>query len=181
MSYDPRAGGATPLALRMARLSHDPRGAFVIRPRESSGNRMNPSMWHLNADTQLSITCEPTHYGEPRDDPDEAERILKTAGHFHISRNLRMSAQTIAACYTEQECMGGRSWTTLHATDDVAKSIALFLNSVYGLLIRIGHGQSTILGRSPIQVRAIPGHPHPRLRRQHRCRQARPRPSRRQL
>ena len=179
MAYDPRTGSATPLALPMATLSdesgvgpthhlighvqssHDPRGAFVMHSRDSAGNRLNPSMWHLNSDTQLSITCEPTHYGEPRDDPDEAERMLKTAGHFHISRNLRMSAQAIAACYTEEKCMGGRSWTTLYATDEVAKAIALFLNSVYGLLIRIGYGQSTILGRSPIQVRAIPGHPIP--------------------
>ena len=178
-AYDPRTGSSTTFALPMATLSdesgvgpthhlighvqssHDPRGAFVMYPRQNAGNRMNPSMWHLDAKTQLSITCEPTHYGEPRDDADEAARMLQTAGHFHISRNLRMSAQTIAVCYTEQECMGGRSWTTLHATDEIARAITLFLNSTYGMLIRIGYGQSTDRGRSPIQVRAIPGHPIP--------------------
>ncbi len=179
MAYDPRTGSSTPSALPMATLSdesgvgpthdllghvqasHDPRGAFVMYKRENTTNRMNPSMWHLDAKTQLFITCEPTHYGEPRDDPAEAARMLKTAGHFHISRNLRMNAQTIAVCYTEQECMGGRSWTTLYATDEVARAITLFLNSTYGMLIRIGYGQSTDLGRSPIQIRAIPGHPIP--------------------
>ena len=72
-----------------------------------------------------------------------------------------MSAQKIAMAYTEEECMGGRSWTTITADDDVARAIALFLNSTYGLLIRVGYGQSTDLGRSPIQVRAIDNHPLP--------------------
>ena len=141
--------------------SRNPGGAFVMRPRADARNRVNPSMWELDAKTQLSITCVPTHYGEPRDDADEAARMLKTAGRFHISRNLRTSAQTIAACYTEADCVGGRSWTTLYADEDAARAITLFLNSVYGMLIRVGYGQSTDLGRSPIQVRAIGGHPVP--------------------
>ena len=141
--------------------SRDPRGAFVMRPRNEARNRVNPSMWELDAKTQLSITCAPTHYGEPRGDADEAERMLKTAGRFHLSRNLRTSSQAIAACCTEEDCMGGSSWTTLHADDDTARAIALFLNSVYGILIRVGYGQPTMLGRSRIQVRAIGGHPVP--------------------
>lgn len=87
--------------------------------------------------------------------------MLATAGHFHLSRNLRQSAQTIAVAFTEIESMGGRSWTTVKADVDVAKAITLFLNSTFGMLIRIGYGQSTDIGRSPIQVRAIPGHPVP--------------------
>lgn len=132
-----------------------------MRPAKEARNRINPSMWELDAKTQLTITCVPTHYGEPRDDADEANRMLKTAGRFHLSRNLRTSAQTIAVCYTEEDCMGGRSWTTLHAEEDAARAIALFLNSTYGMLMRVGYGQSTDLGRSPIQVRAIAGHPIP--------------------
>ena len=107
------------------------------------------------------MTCVPTHYGEPRGDVEAARRMLRTVGHFHLSRNLRMSAQKIAFAYTEQECMGGRSWTTITAAPGVAEAMAIFLNSTYGLLIRIGYGQSTDLGRSPIQVRAIDNHPIP--------------------
>ena len=179
VAWDPRTGATAGLALPMATLSdesgigpthhllgcipasHDPRGAFTMRPEKEARSRTNPSMWNLDAKTQLTITCEPTHYGEPRGDANEAARMLNTAGHFHLSRNLRMSAQTIAMCYTEQECMGGRSWTTIYAADDVAKAITLFLNSTYGMLIRIGYGQSTDLGRSTMQVRAIGGHPIP--------------------
>ena len=179
-AYDPRIGNATTFALPMATLSdesgvgpthdllghvqasHDPRGAFVMRSREEAQNRANPSMWHLNANTQLAITCEPTHYGEPRDDPDEAARRLQSAGHFHISRNMSATSQKIAMCYTEEKCMGGVSWTTIYAPEDVSQSIALFLNSTYGLLIRTCYGYvGGQLGRFRIQVRGIPGHPIP--------------------
>ena len=178
-AWDPRTGATAGLALPMATLSHesavgpthdllghvpashDPRGAFLMRPEKEAFNRTNPSIWSVDAKTQFAITCEPTHYGEPIGDADGAARMLNTSGHFHISRNLRMSSQSIAMCYTERECMGGSSWTTIKATDDVSKAIALFLNSVYGLLIRIGYGQSTMLGRSRLQIRAIGGHPIP--------------------
>ena len=155
------AKGPTHHLLGCLPTSRDPRGAFTMQPAMDAQNHNNPSLWELQSDQQLTMTCAPTHYGESRGDPGEAQRMLKTAGHFHLSRNLRMSAQKIAMAYTEQECMGGRSWTTITADVGAAKAIALFLNSTYGLLIRVGYGQSTDLGRSPIQVRAIDNHPLP--------------------
>lgn len=155
------AKGPTHDLLGCLPVSRDPRGAFTMRPAPETANRFNPSLWEVQAQRQTRITCVPTHYGTSRSEPEEAARMLKTAGHFHLSRNLRMSAQKIAVAYTEDECMGGRSWTTLTADPGVAEAIALFLNSSYGFLVRIGYGQSTDLGRSPIQVRAIDDHPIP--------------------
>ena len=141
--------------------SRSPRGAFVIHEDANAKIRKNPSMWAVNEDTQVTITCDPTHYGEPRNDVNAVKRILQTAGNFHISRNLRQSAQKIAVCYTEQECIGGRAWTTLNADDDVIKAITLFLNSAYGIIIRVGHGETTDLGRSTMGVTAVESHPIP--------------------
>lgn len=155
------AKGPTHDLLGCLPVSRDPRGAFTMRPAPETANRFNPSLWEVQAQRQTRITCVPTHYGTPRSEPEEAARMLKTAGHFHLSRNLRMSAQKIAVAYTEDECMGGRSWNTLAADPGVAEAIALFLNSSYGFLVRIGYGQSTDLGRSPIQVRAVDDHPIP--------------------
>ncbi len=141
-----------------------PSGAFLFHPDGKEGARqisINPSMWNMQEKNQLSITCQPTHYGEPRATPEEAEKMLKSAGNFHLAKGLRMSAQKIAVAYTEKDCMGGRSWNTITADKGVAEAIALFLNSTYGLLIRTGYGQSADLGRSPIQVRAIDNHPIP--------------------
>ena len=178
-AWDPATGGVTDFALPMTTASavsdkgpthdllgclpasRDPRGAFTMHPAKDAQNISNPSLWELQASEQVTMTCVPTHYGAPRGDAAEARRMLDTAGHFHLSRNLSMSSQKIAVAYTEQECMGGRSWTTIYADAGVAEAIAIFLNSTYGMLIRIGYGQSTQLGRSPIQVRAIAGHPLP--------------------
>ena len=141
-----------------------PTGAFLFHPdgkKDSSYIQSNPSLWNVQAGKQVSITCQPTHYGEPRSTPTEAEDMLKSAGNFHLSRGLRMSAQKIAVAYTETACMGGRSWNTIKAEEGVIKAVALFLNSTYGILIRAGYGQSSDLGRSPIQVNAIDDHPVP--------------------
>ena len=179
VAWNPVTGSETEFALPMTTLSlvsdigpthdllgclpasRDPRGAFVMIPATDTNDRINPSLWKADYKTQISITCQPTHFGIPRSDATEVSRMLTTAGHFHLSRNLRQSAQNIAMGYTESECMGGRSWTTIKAPVDVARAIALFLNSTFGMLIRIGYGQSTDIGRSSIQVRAIHGHPIP--------------------
>ena len=58
--------------------------------------------------------------------------------------------------------MGSSSYTTLYTKNPaVIKAITLFLNSTYGLLIRIGYGQTTMPGRMRIQVKAIDDHPIP--------------------
>lgn len=178
-AWNPATGNVTPYALPMTILSRvsghgpthdllgclpasrDPRGAFTMYPVKDATSRENPSLWTHEASIQNSMTCAPTHYGIPRSNAAEAERRLKSARKFHLARNLRMSAQAIAVAYTEEPSMGGRSWTTLEAEGATAEAIALYLNSTYGLLIRTGYGQSTDLGRSPIQIRAIDGHPIP--------------------
>ena len=141
--------------------SRSPRGAFVIHEDTNPRYRNNPSMWAVDEHSQLTITCSPTHYGEPRGNVDAVKRILDTTSHFHLSRNLRQSAQKVAVCYTPIVSMGGRAWTTIHAENEVIRAIALFLNSTYGLIVRIGYGESTDLGRSTMGVTAIGGHPIP--------------------
>ncbi len=141
--------------------STSPSGAFWMEPIDGNEVPQNASLWAADYRSQTNMTIVPTHLGDPRGNDVEAADMLATSGHFHISRNLRQSAQAISVAYTEDACMGGRSWTTVYAGDDVAKAIALLLNSTFGMLIRIGYGQSTDRGRSLIQVRAIPGHPIP--------------------
>ena len=178
-AWNPRTRGTKQFDLPMTTLSavsakgptHDllgclpasraPRGAFTMRPAAAAAERLNPSLWEIQAENQTRMTCAPTHYGTARSEPEEADRMLKTAGHFHVSRNLSMGSQKIAVAYTEDECMGGTGWNTIRSDPGVAEAIALFLNSSYGLLVRIGYGQTTHLGRSRLQVRAIDDHPIP--------------------
>ena len=141
--------------------SRAPRGAFEMHPVADAEDRFNPSIWECQAENQTRMTCAPTHYGVARSDPKEAARMLKTAGHFHFSMNLRLSSQRVVVAYTEDECMGGRGWNTLSADPGLAEAIALFLNSSYGLLVRAGHGQTSQTGRSIVRRIGIDNHPIP--------------------
>ena len=136
--------------------SKSPRGAFVISP--GIKRQSNLFLWAADNENQTTITCNPTHYGTPRI-PKNVPGMIKTASHFHISRDLRVNSQNIAAAYTEQAVMGGSAWNTFQADPDLCKAITIFLNSTYGLLIRIGWGQITDPGRSRLQVRGLAGYP----------------------
>ena len=156
--------GPTHHYIGMSADSEDPTGAFVFHPADrlyTGKLRINPSLWNADAATQVSVTCQPTHYGEPRGTSDEAVAMRKAAGNFHLSRGLRTSSQRIAVAYTEDYCMGGQAWNTFYSNRDIAIAITLFLNSTFGMVIRSGYGQSTHPGRSRMQIKAIDGHPIP--------------------
>ena len=178
-AWNPATNAVAPFALPMTALgaiamrgpgddligkvagSRSPRGAFVIHAAKVSPTRNNPSMWAVDAGTQVNITCTPTHYGVPYGTGQVINQVRSSAGQFHLCRNLRMSAQKIAVCYTETDCIGGRAWTTLIANAGVAEAIAIFLNSTYGVITRTGYGEATDLGRSTMGVSAVDGHPIP--------------------
>ena len=141
--------------------SRSPRGAFVIHTAESTENRSNPSMWGVDADIQVTMTCVPTHYGVPYGSERKVSSVRGSAGQFHLCRSLNMVSSKIAVCYTESDCIGGRAWTTISADGGVAEAIALFLNSTYGMIVRVGYGEATNLGRSIMGVSAVNGHPIP--------------------
>ena len=178
-AWNPATNAVTPFALPMTTLgaiatrgpgddligkvsgSRSPRGAFVIHTAEASPTRSNPSMWAIDADTQVNITCTPTHYGVPYGTERLINQVRSSAGRFHLCRNLGTSASKVAVCYTEADCIGGRAWTTINADDGVVEAIAVFLNSTYGMIIRVGYGEATNLGRSTMGVTAVDSHPIP--------------------
>ena len=178
-AWNPATNAATQFALPMTTLgqiamrgpgddligkvsgSRSPRGAFVIHAAKDTPTLNNPSMWEVDAGTQVNITCTPTHYGVPYGKEPVINQVRSSAGRFHLCRNLRMSAQRIAVCYTETDCIGGRAWTTISANAGVAEAIAVFMNSTYGIITRTGYGEATDLGRSTMGVSAVDGHPIP--------------------
>lgn len=145
--------------------SRSPRGAFVMHPADPGKNQRNPSLWQTLSEEQVKITCQPTHYGEPRLAPDKIREMQEKASQFHVSMSLRMSSAKVAAAYTEQACMGGRAWCAIMPVKDAApgtgEAVILFLNSTFGLLIRSGYGLTTNIGRSGLRVRALASHPIP--------------------
>ena len=148
----------------LGRFAHStsPRGAFLVIPKDQTDKRENYFLWEIDSETQTKITCVPTHVGEPRADADKAKNMTATAGHFQFNRNFRQDSQRIAMAYTEEMSMGGRAWTTVSGFDPgVGEATTIFMNSTFGMIIRIGYGQFSGQGGAVFGVGAIGGHPVP--------------------
>lgn len=142
--------------------SPSPRGAFLVRPRRDSSRQEVMSLWTADARSQTNLTCEPTHYCIARGDPKAAADVLETASRFHISAELRVSSQAVASAYTTDPVLGGAGWISLRTDQEgLGEAITLFLNSTFGLIIRITYGQSAHVGRARIGVQAAAKHPIP--------------------
>ena len=175
--WNPITGGVTKFALDMTTLesivfvgdgfdtigsTSDSRGAFKIVSIPHDRAPYHPSMWEVGANLQTAITCAPTHKGIPRGTKHQMNSVTENAGHFHIVGPLRMSSQRITMAYTESKALGGRGWVTLKAEDPrILKALTLFLNSTFGIIVRVGKGQKTQIGRAPMAVKSIRLHPVP--------------------
>ncbi len=141
----------------------DGRGAFEWIPMyELPVEPAQQSMWQANWKKQIKIITKPTHGGSVVN-PDLATEMVKNRSKWHLSRNLALSSQRIAIAMTENLAHGGRAWNALQdISDENAKCIALFYNSIIGVIVWRAYGQKGQYGpRAAIQVGAITGLPCP--------------------
>ena len=179
-AWDPRTHASTPYALPMTTLgqvvkigiadarigraegSPSPRGAFVVHPISGRSLPGVPSLWVADSRTQDSVTCDPTHYCVSKGDAVKAAEVLESASHFHISADLRVSSQALAAAYTEEKTLGGSGWISMGTgLDGLGEAVTLFLNSTFGLIPRIVYGQSAHVGRARFGIRGAANLPIP--------------------
>ena len=179
-AWDPRTHASTPYALPMTTLgqvvkigiadarigraegSPSPRGAFVVHPLTGRSVPGVPSLWIADSRTQDSVTCEPTHYCVSKGDAEKAAEVLDSVSRFHLSADLRVSSQAVAAAYTEEKALGGSGWISMVTDlDGLGEAITLFLNSTFGLIPRIVYGQSAHVGRARFGIRGAANLPIP--------------------
>ena len=120
------------------------------------------SMWAADSKTQTSIVTQPTHGGMDID-LELVRRMVQSRSHWFFNRNLALSSQGITIAMTQRLNHGGRAWNALQdVTDENAKCLALFYNSIMGVIVWRAYGQKGQRGpRAAIQVGAIPGLPCP--------------------
>ena len=123
-----------------------------------------PSLWAASM-KQKRIIVDPTHTGFPlpeKQDEESMRPMLEQQSDLFISRNLRMTSQTLAAARTTEPMMGGSSWVALLSEDDGLKAaLTIWLNSTLGVMMRTAYAQTTQPGRATMHVRAIRGFPVP--------------------
>ena len=138
-------------------------GAFTFDRADPGDVLLYPAMWSVDADIQRRLIVGPTHDGEPvRGRDQKVQNMLRKKGNVFISRNFRMTFQSLAVARTSISSMGGNSWTVLlNSSSSISQALVLWCNSILGLLIHSGYGQNTHPGRSLLKIKALSGLPIP--------------------
>ncbi len=141
----------------------EPIGSFTFIPLEAGEVPDYPALWAAKGAAQTRMTARPTHSGVPVPGRREQMRkMLDARSDLFISRNLRMTSQALAAAVTDEPVMGGSAWNALQSEDDGVKAtLAIWLNSTLGGLLRTCYAQTTQPGRATMQVKALAGFPVP--------------------
>lgn len=146
---------------------NQPIGAFEFHPviNEIDAMGVDRSLWVANAKAQRSLRVIPTHKGLAPSgvgSEDLRTRMRSTAGTFFYARNVRWTSQALLVAATEQPTLGGRAWTVLRHNDmRVEKTLSLWSNSTFGMVLHWTQGQRTQNGRSPTQIGALKKIPCP--------------------
>ena len=138
-------------------------GAFAFEKLSPVQIAIHPSLWAVDTNVQTSLLIPPTHNGQPVvGGGAELDDLIATRSDLFISRVLGMGSQSLAAAMTETPMLGGRAWTSLlHPELSVKRAVALWLNSILGMLVRLGYAQTTQPARTTLGVKAMAGLPIP--------------------
>ena len=79
--------------------------------------------------------------------------MLAKSGCLHLAADLGMAPQRVAAVITDTPMLGFSSWISVIPRNPQSgknEALCLWLNSTFGLLLRIMHGNRPYLGRSRV-------------------------------
>ena len=120
-----------------------------------------PALWNHDAKVENRIVCKPDSQLLVRTGMEtKAEEIWLTAGRAHISRDFRFTSQPLAAAFTDDETLGGRSWPNVSFEDErYDYSFVIWCNSTLGLLFYWWHASRQQDGRALTTVANVQSMP----------------------
>ena len=170
----PTAAGAHPLPITEMRNLADRglyhmdingaggRGAFDILEGQGRGVPTYPVLWSHDAEREHSLVVKPDSRGAVRKGMREEAREAwaKTASRLHHNVDFRINSQSLAACLTEQPCIGGRAWPNLLPHDKRHEvPLLLWSNTTLGLMLYWWCGVRQQMGRASLKITAVPSLP----------------------
>lgn len=141
----------------------DPIGAFEWTPlKDLSVAPTHRSMWAADGKNQTRMVVQPTHGGSAINRK-LARQVTTQRSRWFVNRNLAWTSQALAVAKTRALVHGGRTWNALqNVSEENAKCITLFSNSIFGAIVRRAYGQKGQRGpRAAVQIGAIAGIPCP--------------------
>ena len=148
-------------------IKNPKQGLFTIRerPMEATDPEWElragfPALWRHKGFRNRSLEARADSRLERRADRSsgDQDRMLARRGRLQLARELRYAPQRMAAVMTDNPMLGVRSWYTVLLRSPASgknEALCLWLNSTFGLLLRIMHGNRPYLGRSAV--------PHPSM------------------
>ncbi len=136
-----------------------PRGPFDKVPLEPGRVPTYPALWNHDAKRERSFVvnadCELlTRKGY---EIKAAEAWKLSASYLHLNNDFRLNSQSLAACMTPEKTLGGTAWPNFILDNiEYEKAIVLWFNSTLGLMSYWWTGSRQQLGRTRVQITALP-------------------------
>ena len=125
----------------------------AVAPAEWNLRAGVPALWHHKAVRNTCLAASADALLERRADRSRSDqdRMLARSGCLHLAADLGMAPQRVAAVVTDDPMLGVRSWTSVLPRNPAPgknEALCLWMNSTFGLLLRVMHGNRPYLGRS---------------------------------
>ena len=134
-------------------------GSFDIYPLEPGEHPEYPALWRHHADRERRLIVEPDKRAHIREGCKERALTLwqNTASRLHFNMDFRLNSQSLAACITRRQCIGGTAWPNF-LPNQVEWEIPLLLwaNTTFGLMSFWQLGARQQQGRSRITISRLP-------------------------
>ena len=117
-----------------------------------------PALWRHTADRERYIVVQPDSAGLVREDcENRAHDAWKTATRLHFSLDFRLNSQSLAACLTPTETLGGTAWPNfLMDNRENETATALWANTTLGLILFWWAGTVQQAGRTRLTISRLP-------------------------
>ena len=137
------------------------RGAFDIlrRDRQSADLASYPALWSHAAQQEHCLFVPADSEGRVRSGSHAraVETWNRTASRLHFSLDFQLNSQSLAACLTAKETIGGRAWPNfLAANAEWEEPLALCANSTLGLMAFWWIGSRQQQGRTLLTISRLP-------------------------
>ncbi|MDE0705208.1 MAG: hypothetical protein OXH59_15960, partial [Rhodospirillaceae bacterium] len=138
-----------------------PRGPFDVFPHRER-TPTYPMLWAHDAARERRLTVAPDSEGRVRPGRDQhAIDVWETATRLHFNRDFRINSQSLAACLTAEQSIGGRAWPNFRVEGDPRReeALALWANTTPGLIAFWWVGGRQQQGRVILTISGLPSLP----------------------
>ena len=136
------------------RIGQPPRGPFAKTA--ASPTATYPVLWEHNAKNERQMACVADSSLRVRAGMEaKAAEVWTTASRAHLSRGFRFNSQPLAAAFTNQASLGGRTWPNVIFDDErFDYAFTVWANCSLGLLSYWWHSNRQVAGRGDITIRS---------------------------